>query len=190
MRQPASLSKRGVAFVALLGVLMLYAMVSVAVVWPLVAPTRMAILAHRGDMTHWPENTLESVIAASRSAADGIEFDVGLSADGTWWLMHDQTLDKTTAASGAIGSHSDAELAALTIDGGPGYSGQKGVHLVRLSTVLQALGNYNGKLVMDVKENEAASHAGIAKISRAGRTHMSYVDPSREHPPSRRWTKT
>ena len=123
----------------------------------------MAILAHRGDMTHWPENTLESVVAASRSAADGIEFDVGLSADGTWWLMHDQTLDKTTAASGAIRGTAIAELAALTIDGGSGYSVRKDVHLVRLSAVLQAFSNYDGKLVVDVKEIATASGAGIAK---------------------------
>jgi glycerophosphoryl diester phosphodiesterase len=159
--------------VALTGVVLLYSAIGVAVAWPVLSPIPMAIVAHRGDIAHWPENTMESVLAASRTDADGIEFDVGLSADGTWWLLHDQTLDKTTAASGAIGSHSDAELAALTIDGGPGYSGQKGVHLVRLSAVLQALGNYNGKLVIDVKEFEAASHAGIAKVL-AGRPD-SYV---------------
>ena len=51
---------------ALAGVALLYVTVGVAVAWPLVAPTPMAILAHRGDMSHWPENTLESVRAASR----------------------------------------------------------------------------------------------------------------------------
>ena len=59
------------------------------------------------------------------TAADGIEFDVRLSADGTWWLLHDQTLDKMTSASGAS-VRTDTELAALTIDGGLGYHGQRG----------------------------------------------------------------
>lgn len=122
----------------------------------------MAIFAHRGDMSNWPENTLESVVAASRTDVDGIEFDVQLSADRTWWLLHDQTVDKMTAASGDIGSHTDIELAALTIDGGPGYIGQSGLHLVRLSTVLDELAGYGGKLIIDVKEIAPEAHAAIA----------------------------
>lgn len=155
---------RGLALVALAGTSLVYATVCVAVGWPLVAPTPMAIFAHRGDMSHWPENTLESVRAASRTAADGIEFDVRLSADGTWWLLHDQTLDRTTSESGDIGSYTDAELAALTIDGGPGYRGQPGVRLAQLSSVLNELSGYNGKLIIDVKEPAPEAHSAIAKI--------------------------
>jgi glycerophosphoryl diester phosphodiesterase len=153
---------RGLALVALAGTSLVYATICVAVGWPLVATTPMAIFAHRGDVAHWPENTLESVLAASRSGADGIEFDVSLSADGTWWLMHDQTLDNVTAASGPIGSYRDVELDALTIDGGAGYSGQAGIHLVRLSSVLEALAGYTGTLIIDVKVGAPEAHAAIA----------------------------
>lgn len=153
---------RDLALVALAMVGLLYASIAVAFAWPLVAPTPMAIIAHRGDIAHWPENTLESVLAASRSDADGIEFDIGLSADRTWWLLHDKTLDHVTAASGPIGSYRDVELDALTIDGGAGYSGQAGIHLVRLSFVLEALADYTGKLIIDVKEGAPEAHAAIA----------------------------
>jgi hypothetical protein len=164
VRQRAIQTKRGLALLALAGVALLYVTVGVAVAWPLVAPTPIAIFAHRGDMSHWPENTLESVRAASRTAADGIEFDVRRSADGTWWLLHDQTLDKMTSASGDIGSYTDTELSVLTIDGGPGYHGQAGIHLAQLSSVLNELSGYKGKLVIDVKEPAAEAHAAIARI--------------------------
>jgi glycerophosphoryl diester phosphodiesterase len=166
VQQRAFRTRRVLALVALAGVALLYVTVGVAVAWPLVAPTPMAIFAHRGDMSHWPENTLESVRAASRTAADGIEFDVRLSADGTWWLLHDPTLDKMTSATGDIGSHTDSELSALTIDGGPGYFGQPSIHLAQLSSVLDELRSYDGKLVIDVKEDAPEAHAAIARIMR------------------------
>src|SRR5688500_12628938 len=65
------------------------------------APT-MQLVAHRGDLDHFPENTLEGIVAASLLPVDGIEFDVIMSADGTWWVMHDETLDRTTDRSGWI----------------------------------------------------------------------------------------
>ncbi len=50
------------------------------------------ILAHRGDMSREPENTLAALRAAARHGADGVEFDVQQSADGGWLLFHDATL--------------------------------------------------------------------------------------------------
>jgi len=183
------MTRRGLAIGALAGVALLYVAIGVAVAWRLVAPQPMAIIAHRGDLSQWPENTLESVRAASRTAADGIEFDVHRSGDGTWWLLHDETLDRTTSASGDIGSYTDARLASLTIDGGPGYRGQSGVHLVQLSSVLAELGSYKGRLIIDVKELEPEAHAAIARTiqgrpdsyvlcrSVAGASAVKAVDP-------------
>ncbi len=190
MRQQPTQTRRGLALAALAAVALLYATIGVAVAWPVVSPTRMAIFAHRGDMSHWPENTLESVRAASRTAADGIEVDVRLSGDGTWWLLHDPTLDKMTSASGDIGSQTDAQLAALTVDGGPGYRGQSDIHLVQLSSVLDELDRYEGKLIIDVKEPAPEAHAAIARMilgrpdtyvlcrSIAGASAVKAVDPS------------
>ena len=56
--------------------------------WPIVAPNRMLVIGHSGDVANWPRNTLNSVVSATRSGADGIEFDVNRSAEGTWWLFH------------------------------------------------------------------------------------------------------
>ena len=44
--------------------------------------TRMLIIGHRGASAAAPENSLEACALAMDQAADGIEFDVQLSADG------------------------------------------------------------------------------------------------------------
>lgn len=149
-------------------VALLYSLTFASLAWPVAMPTPMAIFAHRGDLEHWPEDTLESVLAASRTDVDGIEFDIRKSADGTWWLLHDPTLDVTTDGSGSIASHTDAQLAALTVDRGPGFSGQRGVRLTRLSAVLDALRGYRGTLIVDVKELDPASHGEVARLAPAG----------------------
>ena len=51
-----------------------------------------SILAHRGASADAPENTLAAFREAARQGADGIEFDVRLSADGCPVVIHDRDL--------------------------------------------------------------------------------------------------
>jgi glycerophosphoryl diester phosphodiesterase len=147
-----------------IAVLAVYGAIAFSWAWPAMMPTPMRVIAHRGDIEHRPENTLESVLAASRSAADGIEFDVQRSADGTWWLLHDDSVDRTTAGTGNLGSMSDTAIAALTVDIGPARSSRSAVHLARLETVLAALREYRGLLIIDNKELAPAAHAELARL--------------------------
>ena len=121
------------------------------------------IAGRRGDVANWPENTLPGIRAAARLGADGIEFDLRQSADGTFYLMHDAEVDRTTNGTGAIGDLHDAEVDALTIDGGLGFHGQTGVSVPRLDDVLDELADYEGVLLLDAKGN-AAEHAALAHM--------------------------
>jgi glycerophosphoryl diester phosphodiesterase len=60
------------------------------------------VIAHRGDNNFAPENTLSAFKQAADKGADGIEFDVKLTADGKVIILHDQTLDRTTNGSGNV----------------------------------------------------------------------------------------
>ncbi len=71
------------------------------------------ILAHRGDCIHAPENTLAAFQSAAKMGADGIEFDVKLTADGKVVVLHDQTLDRTTDGHGDVSHYSLAALREL-----------------------------------------------------------------------------
>ena len=44
----------------------------------------MLLIAHRGDMAHHPENTIEAFVAAAELGADGVEMDAWRSRSGTW----------------------------------------------------------------------------------------------------------
>jgi glycerophosphoryl diester phosphodiesterase len=73
------------------------------------------LLGHRGDPGSHAENTLEAFAAALRCGADGVELDVQVSADGEPVVVHDATLDRTTAGSGRVDAHTWPELARLGV---------------------------------------------------------------------------
>ena len=56
------------------------------------------VIAHRGNSSAAPENTLSAFRSALRLGVDGVEFDYHHSADGVPVVFHDKTLDRTTNA--------------------------------------------------------------------------------------------
>lgn len=61
------------------------------------------LTAHRGlvDDRH-TENTRRSLRFAARSGADAVEFDIRMTRDGHWILMHDTSIDRTTNGTGSV----------------------------------------------------------------------------------------
>ncbi|WP_422930358.1 glycerophosphodiester phosphodiesterase [Singulisphaera sp. PoT] len=57
---------------------------------------RPLIIAHRGDSSHAPENTLEAARLGWESGADAWELDVQLTRDGIPVVIHDDSLLRTT----------------------------------------------------------------------------------------------
>jgi glycerophosphoryl diester phosphodiesterase len=84
---------------------------NVQVVPPADAPIH--IIAHRGFMRRFPENTLVAVRGSFDQGADAVEVDIRLSADGVPVVMHDATVDRTTDGHGAVNTLTAAQLAAL-----------------------------------------------------------------------------
>lgn len=71
------------------------------------------VIAHRGGGSLAPENTLAAFEVAARCGCRGVEVDARLSADGTPFLIHDATLDRTTTGTGRVARATDATLRAL-----------------------------------------------------------------------------
>lgn len=84
---------------------------------PWLTATRPLIIGHRGASADAPENTLAAFELALEQNADGIEFDVQLSADGVPVIIHDDTVDRTSDGTGRVRELTLAELRALRIDG-------------------------------------------------------------------------
>lgn len=73
-------------------------------------------IAHRGNNTTYPENTIPAFLASGRHF--GVETDIQVTSDGKWVVMHDETVDRTTNGTGKIASMTLAQFRALRIDTG------------------------------------------------------------------------
>lgn len=71
------------------------------------------LIAHRGRSAVAPENTLASFQAAADAGFDWIETDVDLLADGTPVLFHDETLERTTGATGPLAALARHDLPGI-----------------------------------------------------------------------------
>ena len=57
------------------------------------------VIAHRGDCSHAPENTIEAAILGFEAGAEAWELDVQLTRDGVPMAIHDESLTRTTDVS-------------------------------------------------------------------------------------------
>jgi glycerophosphoryl diester phosphodiesterase len=71
------------------------------------------IIGHRGASAGAPENTLAAFALAQEQGAQGVEFDVRLSADGNVIVMHDATVARTTNGTGRVSQMTTKQLRAL-----------------------------------------------------------------------------
>lgn len=126
----------------------------------LLDPTKRLVIAHRGNSMHAPEDTMESLRQGMALGADGLEFDVRLSADGVPVLMHDPMLDRTTDGTGPVAARTAAELRTLdagyrfTRDGGHThpYRGRG----IQVPTLDEALETFPGvPCIIEIKAPEA-----------------------------------
>lgn len=99
-----------------------------------------AVIAHRGASHYAPENTLAAFRFAVEQGADGIEFDVKLSADGHPIIIHDATVDRTTNGTGKVSELTLNELRTLDAGSwfGKSYAGEP---IPTLGEVLDTVGH-------------------------------------------------
>ncbi len=69
----------------------------------LIASPRVLVIAHRGNSSVAPENTLPAFQSALDAKADLVELDYYHSADGVPVVIHDKILDRTTNAEEILG---------------------------------------------------------------------------------------
>ena len=89
--------------------------------------TQTQWIAHRGNSAKAPENTLAAFALALDAGADGIEFDVHVTADGVPVVIHDARLERTTNGAGAIAELKLEDIRGLSAGDwfGPGFSDEQ-----------------------------------------------------------------
>jgi glycerophosphoryl diester phosphodiesterase len=102
------------------------------------------VVAHRGDPSRAPENTLAAFEAALAVGADAVEFDVRVTADGAPVVIHDPFVDRTTGGKGAVRATTLSELKRLRVVGVEG-----GEH--EIPTLEETLTLLSGRAMVDVE---------------------------------------
>jgi glycerophosphoryl diester phosphodiesterase len=139
----------------------------------LLAAQRVLVVAHRGNSSVAPENTLPAFHSATALGVDMVEFDYHHSADGVPVVIHDPTLERTTDAAKRWGSatlpvaeRTMAELAVL--DAGSWFSPQFAE--TRLSPVVDAVDAIHAGGCVAVIERKSGDAATlIAALATRGR---------------------
>lgn len=77
-------------------------------------PAKPLLMAHRGASMLAPENTLAAANLADNLGVYGLETDVQVSKDGEVFLMHDDTLDRTTDVASLFPGRQDEPASNFT----------------------------------------------------------------------------
>ncbi len=128
--------------------------------------SRPLVFAHRGGCALGPENTLAAFDLGMKAGADGLELDVHLSADGVVVVHHDDVLDRTTDASGALAARTTAELAR--VDAGCRFVDRdtypfrnQGIGIPTLAEVLRRYADT--RIIVEMKVDSAAMGDAVAR---------------------------
>ncbi len=122
---------------------------------------RPRLFAHRGASGTLPENTLEAFRQGLVAGADRLELDVHRTADGHVVVFHDETLERTTNATGLLRDRTLAELQEL--DAGYRFEDDAGGHPfrgkgLRIPTLAEVLREFpDTPLNVEVKHDEGAT---------------------------------
>ena len=104
------------------------------------------IIAHRGDSSNLPENTIPAFENALALGSDGIELDVRLTKDQELVVFHDRLLGRTAPGSKPVSNYTLDELQGLDV--GSWFSSKyKGERAPTLDEVLRRHARWNSTLV-------------------------------------------
>lgn len=126
------------------------------------------VAAHRGGGKLAPENTLAAIDAGARFGHTMIEFDVKLTRDRIPFLLHDDTLERTSNAWGVAGDMSWETL--CKVDAGSWFSSAfKGEGLASLSDVAARCRSLSLMANIEIKPTTGLERETGRRVSAAAR---------------------
>jgi hypothetical protein len=105
------------------------------------AQKHFTIIAHRGDSSAAPENTVQAFDFALQQGFCNFETDCQLSSDGAVVIVHDEQLGRVNDGTGKVADHTLAQLQQLDAGSwfGAAFAG------ARMPTLQQLLERYKGR---------------------------------------------
>ncbi len=123
------------------------------------------LVAHRGQMEQYPENTLVALEAALECGAGYIEFDVQSTSDGQLVVFHDVELKRTTGITGNLFDMSLEDLQNIRAHEPTRFSlAFFNQHIPELSDVVRLLQHHpKATAFVEIKE-ESLQHFGTDSV--------------------------
>jgi glycerophosphoryl diester phosphodiesterase len=139
---------------------------------------RAVAIAHRGGSKLRPENTLAAFDHAASLGVDGFECDVHLSSDGVPVVIHDATLERTTAGIGPVAARTARELSL--VDAGARFGESVGFPFRDLGHGVPRLADLLDRhpdmpIVVEIKGDDPKVVPAVVSALRASRRPGRYV---------------
>ncbi len=127
----------------------------------------VTVIAHRGNSSRVPENTLASLESALRLKTPPlfVELDVQRTRDGQLLVIHDKTFERTSNGTGAVGAMDMKDIRKLS----PGFerkfgSEYRSLRFNTLNEVLTALAPLPGSVMIELKAERSGTE--VARLLR------------------------
>ncbi len=88
---------------------------SIATYGQLLTGNKFIVIAHRGDHTQAPENTIKAYENAIKAGVDFIEVDLRMTKDDQLIIMHDEKIDRMTNGNGIVHELLWSEIKSLNV---------------------------------------------------------------------------
>ena len=125
------------------------------------------VVAHRGCWRDAPENSLKSIETCISLGADMVEVDVNRTKDGGLVVIHDDTVNRTTSAVGAITEMSQKEATQLRLKNRDGSEASV-LTDERLPTWRDVLGIARGKILINLDAKGDVRDQALAEAIELG----------------------
>jgi glycerophosphoryl diester phosphodiesterase len=124
-----------------------------------------SLVAHRGQMETYPENTLLGIEAALQCGATYVEFDVQSTADGVLVVFHDVELERVTGVVGNLFKMQYESLNSIRVSEPGRFAKDKfSEPISTLKDVVNLLLRYPEATAFVEIKNETVDQFGVEKI--------------------------
>ena len=136
---------------------------------PYFNPDKFLVIAHRGGRSLGPESTLYTFRKAVKLGVDVLEMDVRSTGDGQLIILHDDTVARTTNATGPVENYSLVDLKKLDAahrwspDNGQTFPlRKKGVKIPTLTEVFTAFPQT--KMNLEIKDTRSSTIHSLCRL--------------------------
>lgn len=129
------------------------------------AQSVFSLVAHRGYMHRYPENSSRSLIAALEAGAKYIEFDIQMNADHEFVVLHDANFERTAGVKQSVFSIGTDACRAMSVHQAECFEQRYfPTPVSMLEDILVLIRQYPGAVALVEIKEESIEHWGLDQV--------------------------